>query len=179
MGAGIWQVDLVPQKRIRTLNPPRRIVAAIPDHGAIPSVSEGEIRNTVIQKRTEKHHVRHERDLVSDIRQRIVPKASPFLGVRNLGPDVGFPSTTPQCRAKFTQLGFWMESPTRQLRLRRQVAASIPTVDAEPSSSQYERVRKAFPGSSLSHGVALLNRVVGRQRLEYAKSSVTVPPRCV
>ena len=85
MGAGIWQVDLVPQKRIRTLNPPRRIVAAIPDHGAIPSVSEGEIRNTVIQKRTEKHHVRHERDLVSDIRQRIVPKASPFLGVRNLG----------------------------------------------------------------------------------------------
>ncbi len=151
MRPGIGQVDVVRQKWIRTLDPPRRMLSPIPGYRAIPSISKGEILDMVIQNRTKKHHVRHECDLVSDSGTHIVSKASPFLGVGNLGPDRGFSATTPQCRGKFAQLGFRMESPTRQFRLWRQVAGSIPTVDSEPSPSQYERVRKTFARNIVSH----------------------------
>ena len=176
MRPGIGQVDVVRQKWIRTLDPPRTMLSPIPDHRSMPSISKGEILNTVIQKRTKKHHVRHECNLVSDSGTHIVPKASPFLGVGNLGPDRGFPATTPQCRGKFTQLGFRMKSPTRQLGLRRQVAASIPTVDTKPSPSQYERVSKTFARSIVSHIVALLNDWAAPHRGESTDSKVTLRP---
>ena len=175
MRAGIRQVDSVCQKWIRTLNPPCRILPAVPDHRVIPSISEGEILNTVIQEWPQKHHVGHERDLVSDGGSHIVPKASPFLGIGNLGPSLGFPTTTPQRRTKFTQLGFRMESPTRQLRLGREVATSIPIVDSEPSPSQYERMRKTFSSSVLSHSVALSNGGIARHRRAFSRSKVTLP----
>lgn len=129
MGPCVRQIALRREEGVRPGNPPGRLLSPIPGKCAVPAVSECEVLDLVVQQRAEQDHVRHERDLVPDGRQYVVPKARVFLRIGKLPPRTRLPLPTAKFSTEPAEFLLRVQSPAAQFGFRREVAASVPFID--------------------------------------------------